>query len=185
MKKTISSFAAIIFFLVLPTLASAATVTPLTGTNGNFTVTLNGSDPWVAWWTSSGTYISGSDTSGSFSFGSTPGTYYLTTLQDVTQVQHGAYCGEALVTVNTTLSNCTSIPTNSFDAAGGVEWTYTVTAPPPLPALFSAASSSALIESGFSTWSKEALIILGAVIIIFVGLLVFYWGYRKLKRVAR
>lgn len=151
MKKYLYTLALSAIVLVVPVSAFAATVTPLTSTNGNFTVTLDGSDPWVAWWTSSGTYISGSDTSGSFSFGSTPGTYYVTTLQDVTQVQHGAYCGEALVTVNTTLSNCTSIPSNSFDAAGGVEWTYTVTAPPP-PNMGIAnliASSSAAFASAY------------------------------------
>jgi len=51
--------------------------------------------------------------------------------------------------------------------------------------MLSAASTTDLVTQGFQDFSTEALIILGAVIVIFVGLLGFYWGMRKIRHVAK
>lgn len=51
--------------------------------------------------------------------------------------------------------------------------------------MISAASTTALITQGFTDFSTSALTVLGSVIVIAVGLLVFYWGWRKIRHVAK
>lgn len=51
--------------------------------------------------------------------------------------------------------------------------------------MLSAASTTGLVTTGFQDFSVAALIILGFVITIAVGLLVFYWGWRKIRHSAR
>lgn len=51
--------------------------------------------------------------------------------------------------------------------------------------MLTAASTTPLVTSGFMDFSTAALTILGSVIVIAVGLLVFYWGMRKIKHSAR
>jgi len=51
--------------------------------------------------------------------------------------------------------------------------------------MLTAASTTALVQTGFTDFSTAALTILGFVIAIAVGLLVFYWGWRKIRHSAR
>lgn len=51
--------------------------------------------------------------------------------------------------------------------------------------MLTAASTTALITQGFGDFSTAALTILGFVIAIGVGLLVFYWGWRKIRHSAK
>jgi len=46
--------------------------------------------------------------------------------------------------------------------------------------MITAASSTQLITDGLRDFSTQALVILGSVIVIAVGLLVFYWGWKHL-----
>jgi len=51
--------------------------------------------------------------------------------------------------------------------------------------MLTAASTTDLVQTGFTNFSTSALTILGYVIAIGVGLLVFYWGWRKIRHSAR
>jgi len=51
--------------------------------------------------------------------------------------------------------------------------------------MLSAASTTDLVQQGFTQFSTAALLILGFVITIAVGLLVFYWGWRKIRHSAK
>jgi len=48
-----------------------------------------------------------------------------------------------------------------------------------------ASATRALITDSATSFGTEALLVLGAVIAIGVGLLVFYFGWRKLRGVAK
>lgn len=45
----------------------------------------------------------------------------------------------------------------------------------------SASSTQALITDGITDFGASALVILGAIITLVVGFLVFRWGWRKLR----
>jgi uncharacterized membrane-anchored protein YhcB (DUF1043 family) len=47
-----------------------------------------------------------------------------------------------------------------------------------------ASTTEALITDGIADFSTTGLVILGAIIGVAVGLLVFRWGWRKLRGVA-
>jgi len=51
--------------------------------------------------------------------------------------------------------------------------------------MLNAASTTALVQGGFTDFSTAAFTILGIVIGIAVGLLVFHWGHRKIRGTAR
>jgi len=51
--------------------------------------------------------------------------------------------------------------------------------------MLTAASTTALVETGFQDFSVAALIILGFVISVAVGIFVFHWGWRKIKHSSR
>lgn len=48
-----------------------------------------------------------------------------------------------------------------------------------------ATSTGTLVTGGLSQFGDQGLTILGAVIVIAVGLIIFYWGMRKIRGVAR
>ena len=51
--------------------------------------------------------------------------------------------------------------------------------------MLSSASTTELVTTGFTQFSTAALIILSFVLTIGVGLLVFYWGWRKIRHSAK
>jgi len=51
--------------------------------------------------------------------------------------------------------------------------------------MLTAASTTEMVMTGFTNFSAAALTILAAVLAIGVGLLVFYWGWRKIRHSAR
>lgn len=50
--------------------------------------------------------------------------------------------------------------------------------------MLNAASTTQLVANGFAAYSSAALRILGYSMTVLVGLLVFYWGYRKITNIA-
>lgn len=51
--------------------------------------------------------------------------------------------------------------------------------------MLTAASTTILVQQGFTDFSTAALIILGFVITIAIAIFVFHWGWRKIKHSSR
>lgn len=173
----------IVGIFLTPLLVDASTLSPATGSNGSVVTSFTGGDNHVTWFASNGSYLGQSSSAGSVSLGSlSVGTVVNFVFYNTNNTQHGSYCGEATVNSNTTYANCTSNGNDVTFTWQGTTVSYTfISSAPPTLALFTVASSTPLIASAFATFSRYGLDILATTIFILAALLVFYWGWRKVK----